>query len=204
MVSRFAILFISLISFSTLGLAQFRMPRIDVEVKIHQVLIPGNGDQNSPSSLKAISTANLLLGAHVQINQYFAVGWYYSNSFSGSGYNTVDFKGKFWAKGDSKAMTQLSGPEIRISTGRASKWRPYLILNYSNIQIVEDKESFRFSSKLTAIGASMGIMRRYGNHLYWNVLEIGGKSFSEKLFWADASGLIDVKMGFTYNIGKKK
>ncbi|MBI1767802.1 MAG: hypothetical protein HYR67_05480 [Bacteroidetes bacterium] len=202
MANRIVLFFFLLCSSSTLSLAQFSLPRIDVEVKAHQTLIPGD-DYNSPTSLKAIATTNLLLATHVQINQYLAVGWYYSNSFRGSGYNT-DFKGKFWKDGDSKAMTSLSGPDIRISTGRAAKWRPYLSINYASAQVVEDKGSFRFSTKLAAVGGSIGIMRRYGNHLYWNVLEIGIKQFSQKLFWGNDSFLIDAKMGFTYNIGKKK
>src|SRR5258706_7144754 len=205
MLSRLTIVLLFFCFFSVACLAQLRLPRIDIEAKVHQTLIPAGSDKGS-SSLKAISTANLLLGAHVQINQNIAIGWIYSSSFKGSGYNTVDFKGNIFGNGDSKASTLISGPDLRISTGRASKWRPYLSINYSNVQIVEDKDSFRFSTKLTAIGGSFGIMRRYGNHLYWNVLEVGVKKMSQKLFWGDQDSgmLIDLKMGFTYNIGKQK
>jgi hypothetical protein len=57
---------------------------------------------------------------------------------------------------------------------------------------------------MSAYGASIGIMRRYGNHLYWNVFEAGVRQLSEKLFWGDSAFLLEIKTGFTYNIGKKK
>lgn len=191
---------------SCVCLGQFQMPRIDIDLKLHQALIPAENNQNSRSSLNVLATTNLQFGAHIQINQYFAAGWIYSGSFRGSGYNTVDFKGNIFKDGDSKAITSMNGPELRISTGRAGKWRPYLSLNYFNLQVVEDKGSFRFSTKVSAIGGSIGIMRRYGNHLYWNVFEAGVKKLSEKLFWADSGTnlMIELKTGFTYNIGKRK
>src|SRR5882672_3042273 len=126
MVTRITLFFISFISLSTIGFAQFQLPRIDVEAKLHQTLLPG--DNYDMYTLKAMETTNLLLGAHWQISQHFAVGWIYSNSFRGTGYNVKDFKFNF-GKGDSKAMTLFSGPDIRISTGRAKKWRQYLSLN---------------------------------------------------------------------------
>lgn len=191
---------------SEVCLAQFQIPRLDVEIKAEQILLPAANNDNSQSSLNVIATTNLLLGAHVQINQYLAAGWFYSSSFRGSGYNNIDFKGNIFKDGDSKAITSMHGPEIRISTGRASKWRPYLNVNYSNLQVVEDKGTFRFSTKVTAMGGSIGIMHRYGNHLYWNVFEAGIKVLSDKLFWADTGTniMIQVKTGFTYNIGKRK
>jgi hypothetical protein len=43
-----------------------------------------------------------------------------------------------------------------------------------------------------------------GNRLYWNIIEIGGKNLSQKLFWSQNGIFIEVKTGFTYNIGKRK
>jgi hypothetical protein len=199
-------IWVVLVFASGVCLAQFQIPRIDVEIKASQVLLPASDNQNSQSSLNVIATTNLLFGAHVQINQYLAAGWFYSSSFRGSGYNSTNFKGNIFKDGDSKAITSMNGPEIRVSTGRAAKWRPYLNVNYCNLQVVEDKDAFRFSTKVTAIGGSIGIMRRYGNHLYWNVFEAGVKKLSERLFWADNGTdiMIEMKTGFTYNIGKRK
>lgn len=201
MVNRAVLFFFSFSSFSTIGLAQFQLPRIDVEAKVTQNVLPG--DNSSGYTLKALETTNLLLGAHWQISQHIAIGWIYSNSYRGSGYNVNYLKFNF-GKGDSKALVSMSGPDIRISTGRAKKWRQYLSVNYCNVEVVEDKGSFRYSQKTNAIGGSIGVARRLGNHLYWNVFEVGVKKFSEKIFWSNMGFTFEVKMGFTYNIGKKK
>jgi len=201
MANRIYILFFLSVSVSTIGHAQFQLPRIDVEAKIVQTVLPG--DNYDQYTVKAIETTNLLLGAHWQINQHFAVGWVYSNSFRGSGYNVNDFKFNF-GSGDSKAMTMFSGPDLRISTGRAKKWRQYLSINYGKAEVVEDKGSFRYSQKTNAFGASIGVARKIGNHLYWNVFEVGAKGFTDKIFWANNGFMFEIKMGFTYNIGKRK
>ena len=185
------------------GVAQFSLPRIDVEAKVTQNIVPA-GDNSSPSySLKALETTNIFLGAHWQINQHIAVGWIYSNSLRGSGYNNTDFKFNF-GQGDTKALTSFSGIDLRLSAGRARKWRPYLSISYCTAQIIEDKGAFRLATKTNAIGGSIGFMRRMGNRLYFNAIELGVRKFSDKLFWADTGFLIEAKMGFTYNIGKKK
>ena len=186
----------------TRGMAQIWLPMVDLEVKASQNVIPANNV--NLISLRVMETTNLFLAAHVQINQYLAAGWIYSRSFRGQGYNSPnDFKFHF-GRGDSRAITLMQGPEIRISAGRSAKWRPYLNLNYCVAQVVEDKGSYRFASKQTALGASIGLMRRLGNRLYFNVLELGMKRFSEKIFWADTKLLLEAKTGFTYNIGKRK
>jgi hypothetical protein len=183
---------------------QFVLPRIDIEAKVAQGVIPSNNNDNVLYTLKAIETTNLQLGIHWQLTQHIAVGWIYSNSMRGGGYNSENFKFNF-GKGDSKAFTSFNVFDLRLSAGRATKWRPYLSINYGRAEIVEDKGSFRLADKTTAFGGSIGTMRRLGNHLYWNVIEIGAKTFSDKLFWADTGNLmIEAKMGFTYNIGKKK
>jgi len=201
MANRAMILCISLSAMSKICIAQFQLPRIDVEAKVTQSVLPGDNSGNY--SLKALETTSVLLAAHWQISQHLALGWLYSNSFRGSGYNLDDFKFNF-GKGDSKALTLLTGPDLRISTGRAKKWRQYLSINYCKVEVVEDKGSFRYSQKTNAFGASVGVARRLGNRLYWNVFEIGAKKFTDQLFWANTSFMLDVKMGFTYNLGKKK
>lgn len=180
--------------------AQFSLPRFDVEAKIAQSVMPG-GDKED-GTLKAMETTNIVLGAHWQITQNIALGWIYSNSLRGNGYNNKDFKFNIGG-GDSQAYSSYNAIDLRVSTGRAARWRPYLNLNYGKVEIVEDK-GFRLANKTNAFGGGIGIMRRYGNHLYWNVFEASAKSFSQKLFWADVSFMVEIKTGFTYNIGKRK
>jgi len=180
--------------------AQISLPRFDIEAKIAQSVLPG-GDKED-GTLKAMETTNIVLGVHWQITQNVALGVISSNNLRGSGYNNKDFKFNFGA-GDSKAVSAYNCIDLRLSTGRAARWRPYLNLNYGKAEIVEDK-GFRLAAKTNVIGGGIGIMRRYGNHLYWNVFEASYKSFSQQLFWADVSFMVEIKTGFTYNIGKRK
>lgn len=204
MVTR-AVLFCALVFTFSKVAGQFSLPRIDIEAKFSQSVIPGNnGDENNNFPLKAIETTNLQLAAHWQIKQYLALGWVYCGSLRGSAFNGTDFKFNF-GKGDSKALTSYNGIDLRLSTGRANRWRPYLSLNYGRAEIVEDKGSIRLATKTNAFGGGLGVMRRMGSRLYWNVLEASFKKFSDKLFWAnEGSFMIELKMGLTYNIGKKK
>jgi hypothetical protein len=196
----FTVSFIILLS--QVALAQFQIPLLDVEVKASENLFPGN--DNPPYTLRAIETTNLHLAAHVQINQHIAIGWIYSSSMRGSGFNDPnDFKFNFGG-GDSKALTLFTGPDIRLSAGRAVRWRPYLSVNYCKAQIVEDKVNYRLADNTSAIGGSFGLMRRMGNHLYWNVFEIGGKVLQSAPFWSQRNAILDIKTGFTYNMGKRK
>ena len=201
MANRIYISFFLFLSVSTIGLAQFQLPRIDVEAKLSQIVLPG--DNSGQYTLKALETTNYLLAAHWQINQHFALGWVYSNSLRGSGYNVNDFKFNF-GNGDSKAMTMYSGPDLRISTGRAKVWRQYLSINYCKAEVVEDKGSFRYAQKTNAIGGSIGVARKMGSHIYWNVFELGAKAFTDKIFWSNMGAAFEIKMGLTYNLGKKK
>src|SRR5258706_16467660 len=61
--------FVSIMAFVEVT-AQFSLPRIDIEAKLSQNIVPGNkGDVNSTYPLKALETSNLQLGAHWQITQ---------------------------------------------------------------------------------------------------------------------------------------
>jgi hypothetical protein len=202
MLYRILILIAALFSFNMVN-AQFQLPRIDLEVKVSENISPGGGD-NQQYSLRALETTNLHLATHIQINQHIAVGWFYSTSIRGNGYNAPhDFKFNF-GSGDTKALSFFTGPDIRISAGRATRWRPYLSINYCKAQIIEDKGTYRLATNVNAFGGSFGIMRRMSNRLYWNVIEIGGRKLSQKIYWQENGFLLDLKMGFTYNIGKKK
>jgi len=178
--------------------AQFRLPQFDVEVKGQQNLLPGSGGNGN---MDFFETSNYYLGAHVQISQHFAVGGFYSNSFRGADrYSGDNFSI------DNKGQLLLKGLDVRLSSGRSKNWRKYLTLNYSKVQLVEDNGDYRLATKVNAIGASLGIMRKLSNKLYLTVIELGVKSLSEEIFWAGSSNkiMLDAKMGVLYNIGKRK
>lgn len=184
------------------GFAQLKVPTFDVELKIHQNLIPGSG--GSDGSMEFVETTNFYGGAHVQINQYVAIGGFYSRSFRGAAAFTSN-------DGNNNTTTQAlqlqKGLDLRFSTSRSKKWRYYLSASYLQVELVQDNEVYRLAGKSNAFGGSLGTMRRLGNNLYLNVIELGIKVMSEEIFWFNTTKdkfIVDAKMGLTYNIGKKK
>lgn len=191
-----------LVSCESLINAQLKIPTFDVELKVHQALIPGDGEGDG--SLEFVETTNFFGGAHVQINQYVAIGGFYSRSFRGAAAFTSN-------GGDDYSQTQAfqlqKGLDVRFSTSRAKKWRHYLSVNYSQIELVQDNEVYRTAGKSNAFGGSIGTMRRLSNNLYLNLIELGVKVMSDEIFWFNASQakfIAEAKMGLTYNIGKRK
>jgi Outer membrane protein beta-barrel domain len=179
--------------------AQFQLPQFDVEIKGQQNLIPGDGQNDG--DLQVAETTNIYGAAHVQLGQHIAVGGFFSKSLRGTGKFSL-------GQGDvtHDILFLQKGIDLRLSTGRARNWRPYLSLNYSKIEIVEDNGGYRIASKTNAFGGSLGIMRKLGSKLYLTVIELGAKSMSDEIFWFSTSDklIIDLKMGLLYNIGKKK
>lgn len=179
--------------------AQLKIPTFDVELKIQQNLIPGDGRYDG--NLAFVETTNIYGGAHVQINQNVALGGFYSKSFRGVAgirYNDNNI--------NQEGILLQKGLDVRLSTGRAKNWRKYLVVNYSQVEIVQANEAFRLAGKSNAFGASLGIMRKLSNNLYLNVIELGVKVMSDEIFWFNTSNkiILDGKMGLTYNIGKRK
>jgi hypothetical protein len=177
--------------------AQFQLPIFDMELKVHQTLFPIAGERTGETEL--IETTNMYGGAHVQINQYVAVGGFYSRSFRGMA--TIR------RLESEEALFAQKGLDVRLSTGRAKKWRPYLVVSYSHIEIVQVSESYRLAYQSNAIGATLGIMRRLGNNLYFNVIEFRGQYLHDDIWFAGEDKMnffLDAKMGLTYIIGKRK
>ena len=199
MVNRWFIFFLLTLA-SINGVAQLKLPSFDVELKIHQNLIPkrnGSGDQND--SMEVVETTNFYGGAHVQINQHVALGGFYSRSFRG-----VTDNGNSDQKAE--ALQLQKGLDVRLSNGRAKKWRKYLSVNYSQVEIVQVNKGFRLAGKSNAFGASLGIMRKLSHNLYLNVIELGVNAMTDEIFWFNTSDkiIIHAKMGLTYNIGRRK
>ena len=71
---------------------------------------------------------------------------------------------------------------------------------YSKVEFVETQGSINLAATTNAMGANIGVMLRLGNNLYWNVVELGAKMLSEKIYWLDSDLIVEAKMGLTYNI----
>ena len=187
--------------YSAVSYAQIRLPIFDVELKINENLLPGDGRYNG--DIKFMETTNIYGGAHVQIGQHIALGGFYSRSFRGVA--AISYGN---GNTDKKAEVLLlqKGLDLRLSTGRAKKWRKFLSVNYSQLEIVQVNQAYRLGGKTNAYGASLGIMRKLSNNLYLNVIELGVKVMSDEMFWLGPKNkfIMDARMGLIYNIGKKK
>ena len=184
--------------------AQFKLPTFDIELKANQTLIPGEGRSNG--ELMYLETTNFYGAVHLQLGQRIGIGVFYSKSFRGK--EAVSY-GDGEADQQWDALTAMQGVDLRFSAGRARKWRPYLSLVAGQLEVVEANESYRLGAKSAVYGFNLGLMRRLGNKLYLNVIEIGAKYINDKMFWFDDQGpggypMIEAKMGLTYNIGRKK
>ena len=200
MVNRWSIFFLLTLA-SINGVAQLKLPTFDVELKISQNSIIGSGDVNG--TLLFAETTNFYAGAHVQLNQHIALGGFYSRRFRGMaklGYGSSNMDQK------AEVLQLQKGLDVRFSTGRAKKWRKYLSINYSQVELVQVNEAYRLAGKSNAFGASLGIMRKLGNRLYLNVIDLGVIVMADEIFWFNTSDkiIIDGKIGLTYNIGKRK
>lgn len=181
--------------------AQLRLPIFDVEFNVHQNLIPGGGEKDG--DVEFVETTNIYGGGHIQLNQYVALGGFYSRSFRGKAKIHYNNNSGF----ENEALLLQKGLDARLSTGRAKKWRHYLAVSYFQIEMVEDLKSFRLADKTSGFGLNIGMMRRLSNNLYLNVIELGIKSMADDIFWFGGTKytlIVDAKMGLTCNIGKKK
>lgn len=183
--------------------AQFRLPPFDVELKASQVIIPSNANPNTSAiTINNFETTNIYAAAHLQFGQHIGLGWLYSRSFRG----LVSYSSNSGlSPAPEKALMLMSGPDLRISTGRGKKSRFFLSLNYVNVELVDDKGGYRQASKLNAVGASIGWMRRLSNTVYLNIIEVGAKGWmGEKSYWLDQDVMLEAKSGVTINFSRRK
>lgn len=182
---------------------QLKIPTFDVELKVHQTLIPGHGDNGA---VEFAETTNIYAGAHIQVNQHVALGGFYSRSFRGT--SKIHFPDNSSIQRD--VLFLQKGLDVRLSTGRAKNWRKYMSINYSQVELVQVGESFRLADKSMAFGLNLGFMRRLSNNLYLNVIDLGCTVITNDIFWFDTEPdtnfypIFEAKMGLTYNIGKRK
>jgi len=172
--------------------AQFRLPQVDVDVKgAFSLFDAGNND-----NVDHINQTSVQAGAHVAISQHIALGAFYMKGLGGS----ITHKNGSGENTKNDLKTLMTGFDLRLSAGRSVKWRPYLLLSYSKVEFVESYAGYNLAHSTWAPGVNVGVMLRLGNTLYWNVLEVGAKSLSNKIYWLDTDFTAEVKTGFTYNI----
>ena len=199
----FIIGLIMCIAATKVSVAQFQLPRFDVEVKGGIAVLSADQTIDKSYYVKHVFTTNLMAGAHWQLNQNIGIGWIYAKSLSGKlGYDA----GGGTAPADENIYMMMNGPDIRISTGRTKKWRPYLSLNYLTFEFINQKNGFRLATSTKSFGSSLGIMRRISNKVYWNVIELSFHALDkDAIYWLTKSDFFaEAKMGVTVNFGKRK
>jgi hypothetical protein len=176
-------------------IAQFRLPQIDVDLKGAYSLFDAGSDEN----VDHIRQTSVQGSVHVAISQHVAVGAFYMKGISGG----IDHKNGNSTNTQNDLKTLMTGFDIRLSAGRSVKWRPYLLLSYSKVEFVETYNGLNLAHSTPALGVNVGVMLRLSNSFYWNVVEVGAKSFSQKVYWLDTDFTAEVKTGLTYNIRLK-
>ena len=143
------------------------------------------------------------------ITQHISLG-----AFASSGvYSTSNYKVKYSHGEASYGGTHsLYGIKLRLSTGRAPRFRPFAEINYGKMQMVMEKDIYRLANSTTFFGLSMGLMIRAGSRLYIVVPQINLRFRSNGFFFeapndylfSDYSPFVEYCAGLSYNIGKKK
>ena len=195
--SKRMVLGILLLFCGVLSQAQIKLNSFDVELKIDQIFFPGQSNFHRDGDIRSMGMTSIYGGVNFQFNQYIALGFSCARSFWGSA-SIANMEAE-------EILLSQKGLNLRLSTGRAKKWRPYLVLSFAQYKIVQVRETFRLADKLFFPGANLGIMCRLSNKLYLNVMELGLVSTMDEIWFAhNMKEALDLKMGFTYYLGSRK
>jgi hypothetical protein len=172
--------------------AQLRVPSFDVALKTGYYMInDGNDNSYKYESIPLHAEVN----GHV--NQHIAIGYFYQRSvyanYHGSG---VDISGDHL----------MHGVNIRLSSGRAPKFRPYLNVKYFSYQTVVNFKNYNVASKGNGASAGFGLMVRLSHRLYLNVAEaeIGGLLTTSEVLFNEKKAFLQARTGVTYNFSRRK
>lgn len=171
------------------SLAQFPIPTFDVAIK------PGyTGD------IVDYDAFNYRLELNVHINQFLAVGGFYTKSVWGQNFVGDVIDTHF------DVDQLLIGAKVQVSTGRVSKFRPYGFLTITKFETVEEvSPSLNFADDWTGITFGAGLMIRLSNKLYLNVIEFEYIPAGGEFFFIDRDDdFISVRIGANYTFGKKR
>lgn len=168
--------------------------------------------KDSYENLYSYSTPILSGEINWNITQHISLG-----AFSSIGpYSESNFKMETSTNsGESSygATHFLYGAKLRLSTGRAPKFRPFTEISYGKLEMQVEKDIYRIASSTTFIGWSIGLMIRAGSRLYI-ILPQANVRFRSNGFYFEAESdytfnakyaeLLELCAGVSYNIGKKK
>jgi hypothetical protein len=202
---RFCLLIV-LVSLASSVFAQLRVPSFEVALKGGYVNI--SDDSNDPVSgsneHKTYESVYIQGEINFHIGQHIALGYFHQRSVFGDYHYTsggssgipLEFTGKHL----------IHGLNLRLSTGRTSKLRPYIQFKYFLDQFVIDYEGFNVARDGSGAAAGLGLMMRIGHKIYINLVEVEACTFlndSDVLF-VDGNVFPTARTGITYNFSKRK
>jgi hypothetical protein len=165
-------------------------------------------DDNPDSNLDHAEIYPIQAGLHLAITQHLAIGGFYSRSIAGSVHYQTNSNSSSGSnqKYDANLQSLMYGFDLRLSSGRAAKWRPYLSASFGKAEFVQEaseKQPYRLAASSTLIALNGGMLLRFGHNFYWNVFEVSGKYLPYRIFWLDSDLCIEFKTGFLYHIRLK-
>ncbi len=185
--------------------AQFRLPSMDFSLKAGYLNILDEyniGTQNYSYLYESLFVQGEV---NFHVGQHLAVGYFHNRTAIVSNYHSEENSGGN-NNADLDAKHLMHGLNVRFSTGRSSKLRPYFQAKYILFEAVVDLGSYRIATDATAASVGAGLMLRLGNRLYLNLVEaeFGKLLKSNDVLFRDKGSFLLLKTGISYNIGKKK
>ena len=198
--NRFLISFF-LCSISNAAVAQFRIPSMDFSLKGGYINLPDNYKVSGQDYSYLYESLYIQGEVNLHIGQHFAIGYFQNRTAIISNYHSQNGN-----ETDQDAKHLMQGINVRLSTGRSTKFRPYFQVKYILLETVVDYGSYRIATEATGTSIGGGLMLRLGNRLYLNLVEaeFGKLLKSNDVLFRDKGSFLLLKTGISYNIGKKK
>ncbi|MEP2670107.1 MAG: outer membrane beta-barrel protein [Cyclobacteriaceae bacterium] len=178
---------------SSAGLAQLRIPSMDVSLKGGYSLLT-----STTTDVEGVIFSGSLL---VHINEIIAVGPYFSRDLE---VNSIEFTNT----GDeikNTAHVSVLGLTARLSTNRNGRVRPYLNLIFYQMELVNDYETYRLAQKTAGFAGGVGLMIKLNRNLYLNAVEATVYQLGDDIFFLEgAKQVLQLQTGLSYNFGRKK
>jgi hypothetical protein len=210
MANRKIFISLSFCMLAILATAQISIPQIDFQVKsgVGALMDVKDSYENLYSYSAPILSGeiNWNITQHISLGAFSSIGPYAKSNFKMENYGNS-------GKSSYGATHFLYGAKLRLSTGRAPRFRPFTEISFGKLEMQLEKDIYRLASSTTFIGLSFGLMIRAGSRLYIILpqanIRFRSNGFffeapNEYLFNAKYSEFIELCAGVSYNIGKKK
>ncbi len=188
---------------TALTFGQFRLPSFDISIKPVYLGVTDAYRTNGRDQNFMYESMGLQGEIHLQISQQLAIGWVYNRS-AYANYHEKDSGGGSVVDKDGQHL--YYGLDLRLSGGRASKYRPYIQGKYYWMEIVVNQTGYRTAAAWNGVAGGLGLMRRVNNKLYINLIEVEVNMImpSDAVMFQRDDVFPQFRAGLTYNFSKRK